>query len=462
VESEKRIMPDYITPGLDPRYPLKRATSIGPDKYAQWRTDHPILSSVGDFVTGGATDPEKKIGLSDVAMAGIPFAAPAGKVFHGTINKFEHFDPNRYNLGDILGNYTHFTENPELADSWVQSYKNGIPIANKGFKGTNIRPATLDIKNAVDISDRDMDPRDLVKILKVAPESEKDHIVGAFVNTVHNRNSRINYLQRSLYDTLRRPEVLKEAGFDGVKYYDAGGGGPSWAVPETTQIKSPWGLPQGKINKPSRMLPGIEPETKGNTFGWDDWSGTPIPEKFKENPNLPLTSPRKINIEKKFNNPTNIDDIKLPWEEASKEPWEKATKEPDKLSIEDWPNATKLSQIDAKEASKLSDKDYIQLLRNTGYEDMAHTQWMYSRHSQGQSLPLHMNKYASGPPETIYKKDLINHLNSAPADAKISLRGKEVNASDLLQIVKNMKDGIISTNKFHDLPEIKALIERSK
>lgn len=57
-----------------------QATGIRPDPtrqpMADFREKYPVLSQIGDFLTGGATDPNSQIGVADLLTAALPMAIP--------------------------------------------------------------------------------------------------------------------------------------------------------------------------------------------------------------------------------------------------------------------------------------------------------------------------------------------------------------------------------------------------
>lgn len=83
-----------VNPPYDPYAAAKKAQRIGPDPSqprVDWAERHPILQSIADFLSGGATSPHAESGPADMAMAALPLAGAGMK---GSAAAFEKFAQN--------------------------------------------------------------------------------------------------------------------------------------------------------------------------------------------------------------------------------------------------------------------------------------------------------------------------------------------------------------------------------
>lgn len=251
---------DKIKKKYDVYGAAKKATSIKAGPSALQETGQSILDKFIETI-GGVTglpmgaDSQYRRGL-DVAAAGIPFIAPLGKVFHGTPSRFTHFNPALHNKMDTLGSYVHFAEQPEMADKWATQYKTGAMRSNihevspqykRWEEGTNLIPAKLNVKNALDLSSEELDPRDFTKILKVLNPQDREELARVWKAEQDAPQYRAGSTKAHIsYHLTNNPDLLERAGFDGVRYHDTDAG-PSWAIPRPEQASTPWGTSLGLV-----------------------------------------------------------------------------------------------------------------------------------------------------------------------------------------------------------------------
>lgn len=236
---------------------------------------------------GGAAEPLVKAGLPFLAMTG------GQPVFHGTGEAFEKFNPKLYDKSDTLGYMTHFAEEPgyaaQYADSSVKSHRGNRP---------QIIPAHIDAKNVLDL--HNPNPDDLSQAIASLPSNERSQLVdyyrsmsrdpNIFFEDVTQPENKLKNLGRRLTETLNYPGSLEKTPFDAVRYNDAGN--PSYAVPSSTPIKTPWGT---SLNEPPKSLNVIRSDKGGDStlkLMPDRWKNTPLdlPERpLKEQYKTPFT-----------------------------------------------------------------------------------------------------------------------------------------------------------------------------
>ena len=271
----KKIPPppskETTSSGLD----LGKATHISADPYAQWFSEHPVLGGIASMISPGV-DPHATFGpadflmalapaISGLKMAGIPFMAPLGKVFHGTPRVFESFDPALSTIEDKFGKFApHLAEDPTYAEGYA-----GVP--GSGFKAKefyqqgrpNVIPAKISAKNALDLFDREhgVDPKDYQSLIdNASPQS---------ANLLKVYKDSPNWATQTsvIHDVLQNdPELLHRAGFDAIKYSDMGN--PVWTVLDPDKVHTPWGTPLGPSQIPnpppelSHVTPAVTPRAQ--------------------------------------------------------------------------------------------------------------------------------------------------------------------------------------------------------
>lgn len=187
--------------------------------------------------------------------AGIPLskAFPEGKLFHGSPNNFERFNPAQNNSWDLLGRYTHFTPSPEYADKF----------ATKGYstqKKSNILRANIKADNILDLTGSDVPSEDIARLVSVMPRNDR----AILIDRVRARNrGDTGYFNDGSESTkasdiqhfLNQEGMPEKLPFDGIKYQDFGDDVEypkhALAVPPQTSIKSYYG---NMLMSPERML----------------------------------------------------------------------------------------------------------------------------------------------------------------------------------------------------------------
>lgn len=175
--------------------------------------------------------------LTNLPMgAGLPFSQlMKGKsVFHGTNKSFSKFNPSKYNERDLLGQMTHFAEDPVYAANYAERNIGGSP---------NIIPAHIEAQNTLDLFDPNWE--DLaIAMEKLSPE--KRNQVRQLAQDEMRRMGRtpekaFGVALSRIYSPRSYGEgnPLSNTPFDAIRYNDIGN--PSWAVPQGTTIRTPWG-----------------------------------------------------------------------------------------------------------------------------------------------------------------------------------------------------------------------------
>jgi hypothetical protein len=246
-EPSKETLNKYgLQSGVESKKPYKgftKATGIGPDPQAERFKQHPILNAITKYVTGVDLDPNKTPSMMDFVAAGMPFF---GKAFHGTPQVFEHFEPELYNKADILGSYTHLAENPADADKWVREWKDTTGTGDPF--GTNIIPAQVDLKNALDLRHSEIPAEDIAMLSHHMNDQQRARLQAAIaqdnhvIQTVGKTEGFVPHTRDAIMNELTNdPALLHRAGYDGVHYIDYGGAGHSLAIPHSTPLSTPWG-----------------------------------------------------------------------------------------------------------------------------------------------------------------------------------------------------------------------------
>lgn len=218
---------------------LKKATGIGPDKYSQWFNDHPILGGILKAISP-AIAPDGDAGPVDLLMAGIPFAAPLGKVFHGTPGVFDKFLAAKGK--GYIPQGIHFAEDPTVAEIFADPN-----MWHMGFQGdrNNIIPAVLDINNAVDFS-RPVPLNDITKLRESMEHLYIPNTGRRSADVTLNAARQGGISLGEIEDMLDIDKNLfKRAGFDGIRYKGAWGPLDKAWIADPVQAKTPWGVRLG-------------------------------------------------------------------------------------------------------------------------------------------------------------------------------------------------------------------------
>lgn len=243
---------------------------------------HPAISSAIDNATQGLLG-FLGLGQSDnranlygqLLQAAIPFSAPLGRVFHGTGQALEMFDPARNSIHDLLGLYQHMAEDPAYADYFALHHtpvatvkEPGAYSAYQDARRPNVVPAVPQAKNALDLMNP-LPEEDWNALSKAAVQIHPDvaddvEKYRKLQDALQAAGSSVRGMMPALvHDGLARlfsdnPDLLTRAGFDALRYEDFLGPDPawyssptegairsraSWAVPASTPIQTPWGAP---------------------------------------------------------------------------------------------------------------------------------------------------------------------------------------------------------------------------
>ena len=195
-----------------------------------------LLGSVG---VGPDTKANK---LGELLTAGIPFSAPLKRVFHGSNVPWRHYDIGKNQNDTWLPFGAHFAEDPKIAERF----------------GSRITPATLDVKNALDISkpvvgpDRDM-IMDYIQSLKdPGKQRMASSRLHSLTTNAYKPSGRTNDLDQWLRED---PQFLDKLGFDGVKY------GSAYKDGDVGWVTDPYNAWRRTMNPPGMERLALKPTT---------------------------------------------------------------------------------------------------------------------------------------------------------------------------------------------------------
>lgn len=268
---------------------------------ARFRQEHPIKAKLQDlFVNMPAGAAEGLIGIDPepgrvdarnttnfftqllssipsegLGLAGMPFAwykAKGIKPIHGTPKVFDYFDPKQYDRSDLLGWMTHAAEDPNYA----AKYASGQIKHSPGRQ--NVIPIEPEAKNVLDLVDPNaddisqalasMDPTTRKWLIRefrrnrkeIRTELENPGYFGIDKDNplaLNERHININEvplrehpLRRLAEDIRLTPQDTARMPFDAIRYNDMDY--KSWAIPETTPIRTPWGT---ELTEPVKESP---------------------------------------------------------------------------------------------------------------------------------------------------------------------------------------------------------------
>jgi hypothetical protein len=274
--------------GADLNLPAKptEAERKAYDKYAKeeqkknsplWHSANSIMDAIVEGAKGvvGLNDPSiqegeskfspRRIGglLGEISSAGLPFSAykmkwlKEGKkvgVLHGTPNVVDKFDFSRTDNSDLLGSMAHGADavNPDYSSSYSGLHPGLGGMKRSGDGRPNIIAMEPKAQNVLDVTQA-LSPDDLAAVIAAAPsEAERRTLIRAFKRSVKdgsvtNPYSRTaqgysspeSYVQSIVNEN--RDIIGKRSTFDAFKHFDANK--QAWAIPETTGIQTPWGVP---------------------------------------------------------------------------------------------------------------------------------------------------------------------------------------------------------------------------
>lgn len=231
---------------------------------------------------------------SQIAQAGLPFLAisKGNPVYHGTKRVFEKFNPEVYDTSDTLGALTHFASQPEYADSYTRlppDWTGVNPSGKSNMLKPNMIQAVPEAKNVLDLTPNDLNWDDISQVVASLPETSRERILKYYRGMrQHGTKAAQEDLVSNLYRELNDRKSLSNSPFDAIHYRDQGN--MSWAVPETTPIKTPTGV---ELNDPGKPIKVIRSDKSGGGVAIpsdDRWANTPMnlpdrpkPEKHKVN-----------------------------------------------------------------------------------------------------------------------------------------------------------------------------------
>lgn len=190
-------------------------------------------------------------GSADGLSAGIPFAvASKGKnVYHGTRRAIEELNPLAWgNNKGMLSKMSHFAENPKYADMYAMG------LGNAPGKNANIIPAKVDAKNVLDMYEPTMD--EMSQFVASLEPDRRRPIIDAYKSSTKMGSTRTNAnLQEDILGALEERDVIDKMPYDAVKY--SARGEPSYAVPEQTNVTTPWGTSLSRTDR--TKYNGFEP-----------------------------------------------------------------------------------------------------------------------------------------------------------------------------------------------------------
>lgn len=179
---------------------------------------------------------------SDVAKAGLPFAAMRGNnpVFHGRVKPLKEglISNSRTDTTDTLGWMRHFAENPEYANTYASNDGKWAT----GNSGHNVTPAIIDNKNTLDLINPN--PDDISQALASIPKWDRRNILDKY-----KKSRNLMDTAHSLQHQFESPELFKQTPFDAIRYKDIGQ--PAWAVPDSTPMHSQFNAP---LNNPPKDI----------------------------------------------------------------------------------------------------------------------------------------------------------------------------------------------------------------
>ena len=179
-------------------------------------------------------------------QAGLPFlAATKGKpIFHGAKKSFEHFNPELYDKNDTLGWMTHGAQPARYANSYAE----GTMKSTGGGNRANVIPIHAKAENVLDLINPNMD--DLSQMVGSLPPHERKRAVNTFKQSKEmSSNAKEDLAKHLERNPLQKSGHLKNSPFDAVRYSDIGE--PTFAIPETTKMETPWGTP---LNDPPKSI----------------------------------------------------------------------------------------------------------------------------------------------------------------------------------------------------------------
>lgn len=296
----------YIGPNTGARR-LNRVNTEGMEPLAE----RDIFSLINRSPLGLLGDIADPVGSGSISPAGLPFAAYKSKgiksLYHGTRQKFDKFDPSKYDVNDVLGHMTHTAENPDYAAKYAEGFVK--PHYPESYS-SRIIPIQPEAKNVLDLVDPNADDisqalafaenkDDLINLFKRKRASfrgEPEHwLTREFRHPAHAQAPAKEHPIRKVAENLRlSPQTTENMPWDAIRYHDIDE--KSWAFPARTPLYSQFGAP---LTPESELIP-LSPIRMVRD---DAVSTGQFPSLYRE----PVRSKR---LNPKYNNPNAVESVK--------------------------------------------------------------------------------------------------------------------------------------------------------